>query len=1283
MRARRLLHRLRRLALGALLLGTLLLGLFLAPLTRDALEREISRRASRSLGLPVEVRGITWRWPLELRVDRLSVGAGEAEGRAENVAVEVADLGRTRLTLRSLRVDRLRWPAILPSLPPRPPEISAPGPSFAFAVQSLSVARVDPLPTRTLLPAGMRIQGEGEWAAAGGRLRLAAQGSGLRLTASGTWTGTIFAGRVRGALSAAAPLLASHAAGRVGGITGELEIAGDSQSCQGTLTAQLPAWGEFTLPWSWSRTPGSDAIAVHLFGVLHLAQFPAAWTRWIPAADFHAQAQLERARTRDPSAEESWRLRDFDLRHGPHQLTAREATLSPNGDWRVDRLRLRGPTPDHLPVAAQHLELLARLEGSLPRREMGAQVQAWIDTPLGLPASWAEALGSSLHAEALACLSPDGWRVEDFQLATALGTARVGQASGDFHGAGQAQGEVSVPNLNRLPLGLDLAGGAEAKGGASWDAEGHWSIAARVESPQLQVGPETARDVRLDLTLLPAPTGLAASGNLQLNWREAEWGAFGSALADGQGWRFPRLSLHHPTLSAQADLTWQAGAGWSGHAWAEACPPPGASGWPDWPWQGAVRFSAGRESAAAGVPWGGTWAVKGLAGPGVRVESGHGTWRWAEAILRVAGLAQEVGGGEWLLKEAALFAESDGTLHTGSARLEGFTGWQVAGSGLAHGWLSADAGEVIWEKLEGQAAGEVATVAAPARAVWQGHDLWLPHWQAHWRGAVLAADFVTQLDPAGAFLARLEVSDLGLEHLQWPAEPHLSGRLKGGAAAGGTWSSPQAMVWLEADAVRPVGLEADVWPAASLHAEAVWREGAAEARAAVQAEKFDLVAKAHWHPDEVSPLRANLQGNLDLAWLNRPAWAVHQVWQGRLEGALDVGGTLAEPLWTGEVRLRDARFEHAALGIDLRDLQGTLRAEGSRQAELRLSARGPGGGRLSGQGELRPGPEGGLTGGVTLELQNLLLWRDDFARVPATGTLRLGHAQGRLRLDGRLELAPVVVNLGASPEAAPPRFTVIDPARSNPPAPPVAAPPPEWAEALDLHLRLDVPGRLSVRGRGLDSEWAGRLELGGTGRSPRLTGELRPQRGKFDFFGQPFRLDEGRVVFAGEFPPAPWLELALTRSRGELDARLELRGPATQPAIRLTSSPSLPEDELLPRLLFGRGLGEVGPWQGVRMAQAAHALRGGGSAFDFMGRARRLLAVDQLHVQAGAEDPAPPRITAGKHLGDRLYLEGEGAVGAEDGRLSVELEISRRLSLATEVRQDERRGIGLKWKRDF
>jgi translocation and assembly module TamB len=233
-----------------------------------------------------------------------------------------------------------------------------------------------------------------------------------------------------------------------------------------------------------------------------------------------------------------------------------------------------------------------------------------------------------------------------------------------------------------------------------------------------------------------------------------------------------------------------------------------------------------------------------------------------------------------------------------------------------------------------------------------------------------------------------------------------------------------------------------------------------------------------------------------------------------------------------------------------------------------------------------------------------------------------------------------------------------------------------------LNVEVNSPGRAFLRGRGLDSEWQGSVKITGSVGKPVMTGKFSVVRGHFDFMGKRFELQQGTLTLDPSLPSSPLLDVLGECHANDLTARVQLSGSASAPEVTLSSEPELPSDEVLSRLLFGRGVAHVTPMQAVRLAQAARTLASGGG-FDFMGRTRQMLGVDQLEVRQSGEDVEGASLSAGKYLREGVYLEVEKGVGPKSGRTSVEIEVTPNITLETEIGENAEGGAGINWKKNY
>ena len=137
------------------------------------------------------------------------------------------------------------------------------------------------------------------------------------------------------------------------------------------------------------------------------------------------------------------------------------------------------------------------------------------------------------------------------------------------------------------------------------------------------------------------------------------------------------------------------------------------------------------------------------------------------------------------------------------------------------------------------------------------------------------------------------------------------------------------------------------------------------------------------------------------------------------------------------------------------------------------------------------------------------------------------------------------------PDAMPPNIVKLDVIEVNVPRGRVRpVRPQEEGVALPVALGVTVkiPGHAFLRGRGIGSEWHGKLLVGGTMAAPDITGRLEVVRGRVDLLGQPFEIDTGRVVFAGGDTIDPELDFNATGEAADLTVRVHVTGVASAPS---------------------------------------------------------------------------------------------------------------------------------------
>ncbi|HEX9906102.1 MAG TPA: translocation/assembly module TamB domain-containing protein [Propylenella sp.] len=406
-----------------------------------------------------------------------------------------------------------------------------------------------------------------------------------------------------------------------------------------------------------------------------------------------------------------------------------------------------------------------------------------------------------------------------------------------------------------------------------------------------------------------------------------------------------------------------------------------------------------------------------------------------------------------------------------------------------------------------------------------------------------------------------------------------------------------------------------------------------------------------------------------------------------LEGALDVdiriSGTAASPQYSGRVTSEGGGFADPETGIVLRNVSLSAGIAGNRIEVERLEAES-GDGNVSATGSVGLDPAAGFPIDLQLRVRQ--------ARY-VDGTLAAARFDADLALTGRFADGPLLqgsVLLERTevtvPERLPRDSVAVDVEHVAPPSAveETVAIARQRADGqtvagggLRLDLTISAPQRIFIRGRGLDTELGGELRVTGTTASVVTVGAFEMVRGRFDILTQRIALDRGIVTFAGDLDPM--LDFSGTTQSGDVTITVIVTGRASDPEIVFSSVPELPQDEVLARLIFQRGIGELSPTQIARLAAAAAELSGGSGGI--LGQLRRTTGLDDLDIVTDAE--GAPSVAAGRYLGENVYLGLQQGTTAGSTRVTIDLDITGDVKARAGMSAEEGSSLGIFFEREY
>ncbi len=437
-------------------------------------------------------------------------------------------------------------------------------------------------------------------------------------------------------------------------------------------------------------------------------------------------------------------------------------------------------------------------------------------------------------------------------------------------------------------------------------------------------------------------------------------------------------------------------------------------------------------------------------------------------------------------------------------------------------------------------------------------------------------------------------------------------------------------------------------PAGGDAAAVIRRNGALIGRAKVQLSPLGPGAGSWTTRLLDAPLAGGIRYNGPADVLFSLAALSGQSLSGPIGVAADFSGRVSAPQLTGLVRANTLTYRNETYGTRLTEMAIDGRFTSSAFQLNRLTAKA-GDGTVQASGRIDLAAASGFPADIRAVFDNAQLARGEPITTRATGELRFVNtaAEGSL-ISGTLRLPETRYRVIRTSAAEVPVLTGVR--RPTP-----AAPPPNSRRVVTgdrlpaprgelFPIRLDIAvvadNELFVTGMGLESEWSTNLKVTGTAFAPRMVGEVKLIRGTYSFSSRRFELTQGVVRFTGSIPIEPELRLAATTDIDGVTVILNVSGSAYTPQITFSSSPSLPQDEVVSRILFGSSVTNLSAIQAVQLAAALNSLRGSGGGLDPIGKLQSVAGIDRLRILSpDATSGRGTALAAGQYITKDIYIE--------------------------------------------
>lgn len=391
--------------------------------------------------------------------------------------------------------------------------------------------------------------------------------------------------------------------------------------------------------------------------------------------------------------------------------------------------------------------------------------------------------------------------------------------------------------------------------------------------------------------------------------------------------------------------------------------------------------------------------------------------------------------------------------------------------------------------------------------------------------------------------------------------------------------------------------------------------------------------------------------------------------KGRIDGEFRLGGTLTEPVITGQAGIGGFAAEVPDTGLKLTD--GRLVASTTDAKQLRID-----GSVQSGKGTLAINGSAGLDAqtptAITLKGNDITVIDIPAAKVALTPDLLLRHDARGIQATGSVLLDSADVNLdklpGSGVTKASPDVVVVD--EPQPAAGSRSTP-------INASIKVDLGSRAHLVGMGLDGRLRGVLTVDEhPGRATTGQGQITVN-GTYKAYGQNLQIQQGQLLFASTPIDNPGLSIKAIRSlqpnatisEGQ-QVGLQITGTAQRPVLTVFSNPVMDQSDALSYLITGKPLSQVSSGGESNMVNAAAQALGSATGNLLAKSIGSKLGIEDIGVSSSDALNGGSAFTVGKYLSPRLYLSyGIGLF--EPGQvITLRYRLSRRWSFEAQNATD-------------
>ena len=395
-----------------------------------------------------------------------------------------------------------------------------------------------------------------------------------------------------------------------------------------------------------------------------------------------------------------------------------------------------------------------------------------------------------------------------------------------------------------------------------------------------------------------------------------------------------------------------------------------------------------------------------------------------------------------------------------------------------------------------------------------------------------------------------------------------------------------------------------------------------------------------------------------------------------------ISGTYKSPLINGRIKYTDGFYHNYAVGIKLYNVDSTITAHNNKIIIENLTAKDEQKNIINLKGNININNFDNYFYQFDISTKKFSpINRDNFYNL-ISGNLSIKGDNKSGKVNGSLNIEKLDIYLPDELNNDISTINVVEVINNNDQANKINSK--EFLYPILLDIKLQAKNKVFISGWGLDAELGGNLAVSGNVKSPKVKGKLSILHGKYEEFGKKFKIKLGELLFEGDMPPSPYLNVIASITQDGIEINPTLTGSIINPSLKIDTSPSTSQEDALSLLLFGKESSKINTFQAIQLANSLKKIStNSNSNFDPLKKIRDTFGLDDISINESQDSSKSLSVGVSKYITSDVRITVDQGEKAKDNKAGIEMDITPHISIESKTSATGSNALGINYKYNY